>query len=161
MRRLLFVYILVVLGTVFYADSQNTGLLPKEAFSFISVNDGQEINLDTDIKLLSKTLGNPKTSSEVLNEIKFKKNSWDGLDIYVSPSTGISQIITIVNRNFSTIEGIKIGSDKVEIIDKLGQPARSSESFIRYYYSTMYETWNLVFFLNKEKVSSIQIHRLD
>ena len=161
MRRFLFICILVLIGTCFFADTPKVGVLPKQSFQFVSVKKGLVINFSSDVGIINQTLGKSKINSEFVNETKFKKYSWDGLDLYVLPSNGIIQIMTITNNNFRTIGGISIGTDKVDIIDKLGQPSGINKSFLQYYYSTMDETWNLVFFLNINKVSSIQIHRLD
>ncbi len=159
MKRIILIFF-VLLYSLAFSEDQKKGLVNNESFCFLHKASGQKISFGSDVKILTKTLGRPKQTSETINEIKFRKISWTGCDIHVIPKK-IILIVTLTDSSFSTIDGISVGDTKDAVIKEYGQPIMVAETYIQYYYSSFEETWFINFFIDDDKVESIQMHRLD
>ena len=161
--------VFVFLSQYIFAGGDASGLIEREKFSFIK-NESQElIDFSCDVVHLEEILG--KSVSGISNENNI---AWEGLQLSLAPkyefdgqskryfkipNSYLIKSVTVDNQFFSTIDGLTVGMSIEDVQRIYGDPYRENSSIWQYLHNEPEEVWNLLVYLQQDKVIKVKIIR--
>lgn len=138
------------------AESGGNGDLPN-AYTFKTK--GVTLKIDADLEPIIEELGDWIYYDEApscAHEGKSKYYTYAGIDIESYPKDGkdLIYMIALIDDTVSTVEGIRVGDSKDDVIEKYGEPSNDSKQNLLYPAKGMY--LNFIMSANGKTVSQIQ-----